>query len=544
MYYRRFSKILLFFVLSLLVTSAISAQIWSSIGLISVIPDAGVNAGSYFMKIHSVDPVEQIVTFTIKQGGREIDQGYVTFDESFVMPEQLKVELVGFAETQRYGHQARLRVSSWIEGEFTRINLPNEFYIGERYNLWAIIKNTGSREALFQIKLTQAGDYVKATDMFRTRGGLLSPRFLDLDVPSRYVRVPPGEQARVDFEDVVVNRQTPKSGSSIFQAADLVFYLYADHSLLDSIMVKGVTSTNLQSGYIVDVNIPNVLIRDMLYRGEAIIHNAGPAHGGVESDKFFFEETTGVLNMDEFRVEIPAFSELRHTFEYRPKITGRQTLNFVFSYNNPFNRKLLDTYQYDVYIVDGVSSYIDQIIHPPEVKFGEEFDVTVVIKNLGPSRQVNMNLYVPGILDAPVKHFIDLSPQSTVVKSFTFEAVGQGINTISVELFPHESAQNEGKNYDPYSEGDLIHKKESSFMIITPLVEGVSVEGVAEEDEMVFIEPIIPLPKAKSVQEQVVYPKEAKEARLIDPGLAIIVVLLVILIILIARLLWGPQNKF
>lgn len=534
-------KIPIYLLLFVLLALGTSANIWMPVGLVSVIPGAGINAGAYFIKIHNVDPIEQIVTFTVKSRGIELDQGYVTFGEAYVIPNKVKIELIDFSEVVRYGFQARLRISNWIEGEFTEVNMPNPFAIGERYTTYATIKNTGSRETLFEVMLSQEGDYDKSADMFKTEGGVMVQRFLDLDQPSLYVRVPPGDEARVIFDNVVANRQTPKSGSSISISANLVFYLLANGQVLDAAFIPNVYTTNTQTGYIAEINIPKVLVRDVLYKGEAVLHNAGPAQGGIESDKFFFEERSGALNMDSYRFDIPAHSELRYVFDFRPKQVGKQTLNFEFSFNSAFNRKFLDSFQYNVEVVEGVSSYIYAINHPPEVRYGEQFDVDIVIKNLGPARNVNMIVSAPGFIDDNIEHFIALSPQSTVVKRFRFTALGEGNSPIIVDLIPHESFQNEGKNYDPYAVGESIHHKESNVLIVTPTVDGVSVTAQADT-KLIFDEPPVPVP-VQPVQEPVVYPQPVVEKQgLINPGLAVIIVLLVILILLIARLLWGPTK--
>jgi len=501
--------------------------------------------GAYFLKIDQVDPYEQIVTFTLKSGGVVLDQGYVTFEEPYVFADKIKIELVDFAQTYRYGMQARLRVSSWSDGRILQANVPEKFHIDNKYTIWANIKNTGAKDTLFQLVFTQVGQYLERSDMYRTPGGLLVPRFLDLESPQAYVRVPPGEEARIEFKHVIPNRaQTSLLGRpSYMKSADLVFYLLANGQLLDSYYIPSVQLTSVQSGFIADVFLPQVMVRDLVYTAEAVLHNAGPAQGGIESDKFYFEENSGATSMDPYRFEIPADSVLRYIFQIRPTKVGKQTFNFEFS----LNRKILDTFSYEVDVVEGISSYIDEIRHAPEVKFGEDFDVDVIIKNLGPTRRVEVRLSSP-VLDAPMKHVLTLNPESTVIKTFSLPAIGQGSTPLVVEVFSRETQQGTMKNYDPYADGEIIHKKESSIMIITPLVAGMQIQEPPKED-IIFKEPTPPEPKYPEprYEEVVVYAEEEepeeKPAPSISPAMAVIIVLLVILIFLIARIIWGPSER-
>ena len=72
MSHRKLTHISIYVLLTVLLSSLASAAIWDPLGLISVIPDDGVNAGDYFLKIHNVDPYEHIVTFTIKYKQKRI----------------------------------------------------------------------------------------------------------------------------------------------------------------------------------------------------------------------------------------------------------------------------------------------------------------------------------------------------------------------------------------------------------------------------------------------------------------------------------------
>ena len=535
-------KTLLYVVISLFMVSIVSAGAWIPIGLIDVHPDTGVNIAGFFIKINSVDRVEQVVTFTLKQRGQEIAQGYVTPQEEFRLKDKVIIQAVSFAEIHRYGDNARLRISSWVDGQITNANSPNYFSFDNKYNIWTQIKNTGFKDTLFEIVFTQDGEYVKQKDMWRTEGGLLVPRFLNLAPYIRYVRIPPGEEARINFDTIIAHTgQTSKLGMPIFKKADLVFYLLAEGQLLDIYTFPDVTLTSVQSGYIEDVILPPVMVRDQAYKGEAIIYNGGFAHGGIESDKFFFEEKTGSIALDPYRFDLPAYSSLRYIFDFRPKSVGKQKLNFDFSLKG----KTLDTYELEVDIVDGVSSYIDSVNHPPEVKFGEEFDVSVIIKNLGPSREVELQFSAPGMLDTPLKHILTLAPQATIIKTFQLTATGQGNNPIVVALVSHESAQDIMKNYDPYAEGDIIHKKESSVMIVTPSIEGISIEPTIPEvivkepvSEIVVEQPPVIIPPADVVQ------PDEQPSKPISPGLAGLIIVLIILALLVARLIWGPGKEF
>jgi len=135
MSHRKLTHISIYVLLTLLLSSLASAATWDPLGLISVIPDDGVNAGDYFLKIHNVDPYEHIVTFTIKYKGQVIDQAYVTPEESYILDNKILIDLVDFAETYRYGPQARLRVFSWADGVILNANAPHEFQIDNKYNV-------------------------------------------------------------------------------------------------------------------------------------------------------------------------------------------------------------------------------------------------------------------------------------------------------------------------------------------------------------------------------------------------------------------------
>lgn len=470
--------------------------------------------GKYQIKVAEIAPEENIIYVQVKKLGKFIGTAYLLPGEPYTIEEELRIELEEFGYIQRLGNTVKLKISFWAGGKIVGYNFPETMHLDDHYESWIDIKNTGVSEATYLVELSQEGDFERFGRTYETAEHKVINELTEIEVPVKYVTIPSGEMRRVTFQ-VSPNRRAAHKGPSIYKEGNMLYNLYHEGKLLQSIQIPDVKVSLKQTGYITDIIIPDVLVKDVEYDGIAKVQNSGHLMSGVASDNFNFELITDGFKTTPglIRKEIPALTKAQWGFKIRPYVTGEHVLDFEFSFVSPFATKkyLFDTFSKKVKVVEGRSTFIKNIVIPMKARVGSTVDIIAEVVNYGSKRTVDLILEAPTLFEEPQKRLLQMPPNSKDFVKFKIEATSPGKNTISMKLFE----QNPSKwniNLDPTENGQLIFSKEESLLVLTP-----DMERVYNQANLVESKPK-PKPKMPVEKEELIEEEHVEEVEeLVEP---------------------------
>lgn len=489
----------------ILMLSAVSANaVWDTdFGVFRVTDKDFVNLGKHSLKIDQVIIEEETVYFTIRKDGQDIDSSYVSIGQPYEMENTLQLKLQGF----KNGY-ALLQIIPWVQAEFVKYNFPEQMYLDERYNTWVEVKNTGAEDAMFRVEIVEEGRATRYGRTYETPEHESVLSLLDVQIPIKFKAIQSETAERVNFHVASNRRQAASGGTGLFRIGTVLYNLYYGDHLLDTIRIPDVeVSIFPKSGYISDVIVPDVMIKNVEYNAAAFLQNTGKLQSSTASHKLRFgikQPANFDMNPEVIADEIPAHTSATWPFKIKAREAGNQEVTFEFYHFNAFtNEKLLfDTFTSSVEVLDGFVIKIDNLIVPDEINLGSKFQAEAIIKNYGPAKQINLVLSSPTLSEIPKKKLIALEPHSQYVTTFDLEAIAPGENEITLDIYEKEGSKYD-TNINPYSEGELITSKAVKLNVKTQEYDKYKVqEKPSEPVEPETTEDI--KPDVKEVEETVV----------------------------------------
>ncbi len=533
--------ILFLIIFSSLSASANALGVWDSEGLTQVFEGHRILVGSnIILKINKIDTS---VFFDVEKLGQPLVSGAVSADTpSFSVENELRVEYIQPSESYKYGAGAYIETSSWVDGKIINHNIPNTMSQEAFYDFYVTVKNTGSKDAKLRVEITQPGVWDRMAWMFRQPSGELVPKLIDIDFPSQFVEVPYNSDKTAVYKSAKPRKDPGKHGRPVEKNGEIVINLYYGETLLDHISVGEVTFDTTKTGYIKNINAPNVMIRDMEYNIDIEVLNSGYTEGITKM--FNLELVSPEFRMEPLikRVDIQPFTSDILKVKIRPLKIGEQNLRFVLSRNRGFSlqdRRIMHEVVVPVKVIGGYSSYIEGLsLEPREIKVGDSFSVDVNLHNYGNTRDVVLRLRAPDLFGVPIEKFIKLNPTSTLTTSFEVTATRPGRVLVIVELLPNQQVTTPGKNYNPVLEEDYIISSRSAYITINGDITQVEETPVAVPDVIEFVEP----PTPKVVVPQLEKEPEAKPVKVNVVTLALVAIIIVISLVLL-RVLSSVKKK-
>jgi len=246
-----------------------------------------LNVNGLVVLIKEVDPDEGLVWVKVHRGGVVLGEGAVFEGEEMQIRDLLKISIDSFSPRLYYGRQATLRFEVNAQGKILFTNFPNHMNYNSRYPVFAVIANTGATDIEFAIELTEPGNFKRQGRVYQTDAHQVISELLKVDRPIKLVTIPSGDSRRVDWL-IGPNRRQSSYSDSIVKVGDVQFNLWAGKELLDSYTLYSVKASTEQSGYIAELHVPLVMIKDVPYDGYTVVQNTGFTSGGVHSRKFGF----------------------------------------------------------------------------------------------------------------------------------------------------------------------------------------------------------------------------------------------------------------
>ncbi len=491
-----FSLIVILF--SLFAASGHALGVWDSEGPIQVFESYKVLIGTSVLRVTKIE--DNTVFFDVEKFGEVIGSGYVSAERTaYTLDKEIRVEYQRPSDVYSYGRGAYIKPYAWVDGKIANHNIPSRMHLLGLYNIFVNVQNTGSKPAKFRVELTQAGEYNPRNLMYKLPSGEESAKILNIDFPFQLVEVPFNSVKTVYYKNIQPKIDPGRHELSTYRSADMVLKLYYGETLIEELNVGRLVIDTGRSGYIKSINAPQVMSRDMEYYIDVEVANTGYTTQGV-SKTFNLELLSPEFRMTPIikRDDIPSFSSKPWSVMLLPLKTGEFDLKFRLSYYKGFSitdKIMLHELSIPVRIIEGYSSYIEQVNVPGDIKLGDEFKVGVNLHNYGNERRLVLKLKAPALLDAPQEKLIRLSPTSTYQATFTLKAAKAGNRIpLTLELLPHQDVLVAGKNYDPNpSESYIINTKTVYIDIDTTTVEQEK-EVKEEKPEVVvkFIEPPVP----------------------------------------------------
>lgn len=493
-----YSKLLLIFLIfSLFAASAQALGVWDSEGPVQVFESYKMMVGTNVLRITKIE--EGSVFFDVEKFGKIIGAGHVSSEHTaYTLDNEIRVEYKRPSDTYSYGMGAYIKPYAWVDGKIANHNIPLRMHLLGTYDLFVSVQNTGSTPAKFRVELTQAGVYNPRTLMYDLGSGVESAKILDIGFPSQLVEVPFNSLKTAYYKSVQPKIDPGRHELSTYRSADMVLKLYYGETLIEELNIGRLVIDTSKSGYIKSINAPQVMTRDMEYYIDVEVANTGYTTQGV-SKTFNLELISPDFRMTPIikRDDLPSFSSKPWSVMIVPLKTGEFDLTFRLTYYKGFSlsdKVILHELSIPVKVVDGYSSYIEQVNIPDPIQVGDEFEVGVNLHNYGNERAVVLKLKAPELLDAPLEKLIRLSPTSTYQATFTLKASKAGNRIpLTLELLPHQDVLVAGKNYDPNpSEKYIINTKTVYVDIGTTTVEPERKLEAAPEVIVKFIEPPVP----------------------------------------------------
>lgn len=493
-----YSKLLLIFLIfSLFAASAQALGAWDSEGLVQVFEGYKMMVGTNVLRITKIEGGS--VFFDVEKFGKIIGAGHVSSEHTaYTLDNEIRVEYKRPSDTYSYGMGAYIKPYAWVDGKIANHNIPLRMHLLGVYDLFVSVQNTGSKPAKFRVELTQAGVYNPRTLMYDLPSGEESAKILDIGFPFQLVEVPFNSLKTAYYKSVQPKIDPGRHELSTYRSADMVLKLYYGETLIEELNIGRLVIDTGKSGYIKSINAPQVMTRDMEYYIDVEVANTGYTTQGV-SKTFNLELISPDFRMTPIikRDDLPSFSSKPWSVMIVPLKTGEFDLTFRLTYYKGFSlsdKIILHELSIPVNVVDGYSSYIEQINIPDTIQVGDEFEIGVNLHNYGNERKVVLKLKAPALLDAPLEKLIRLSPTSTYRATFTLKAAKAGNRIpLTLELLPHQDVLVAGKNYDPNpSEKYIINTKTVYVDIGATTVEPE--RKLEEKPEVIvkFIEPPVP----------------------------------------------------
>ena len=454
---------------SLLFIASASA-VWVPQGAFEVHEGEQLHVAGLQVSIASVDPGEGMVSVIVKRGGVILGRGDLFLGETYEISELLKISIDSLPQEFYYGEQATLRFSAWADARISFTNFPDHMNYNDRYPVYAVIENIGPTELKFAVELTEPGNYARVGRTYETAEHETITELLKVDRPIQFVTIPAGGYGRADWL-IGPNRRQSSYTDTTVKVGDVQFNLYAGDEILDSLTHYSVKASTEQSGFITDIIVPSVLIRDVPVDAHAILQNTGYAQGGINSKNFGLRVISAGFVMDPRSLygQIGANTRDEWGFRLRGLSPGEHILSFQFTLTNTFTttEQVLDTFSIPVTVIDGYSTRITDISVPSDVRLGEKLLIGAVIENLGNERHVDVVLDAPALAEIPLKQRLILPPNRAVPVSFIIEATTYGDVPLTLTLYDREGTK-ENTNIDPYSRGREIARKDIKLVIPDP----------------------------------------------------------------------------
>jgi len=429
-----------------------------------------LNVKGLVVLVKEVDPDEGLVWVKIRRGGEVLGEGVVFEGEEMQIRDLLKISIDSFSPRLYYGRQATLRFQVNAQAKILFTNFPNHLNYNDRYPVFAVIANTGATDMEFAIELTEPGNFKRKGRVYQTDSHQVISELLKVDRPIKLVTIASGESKRVNWL-IGPNRRQSSYSDSIVKVGDVSFNLWAGNELLDSFTLYSVKASTEQSGYIAELYVPLVMIKDVPYEGYAVVQNSGHTYGGVNSRKFGLRVAHPQFTMDQGEIydDINPWTKDEWGFNLRAYKPGDYQVKFEFVLFDPFTHTetILDTFTVPIQVLDGFSTRIAEVTLPDEVSLGDNFLLGIVIENVGEARQLDLVVDAPVLTEISQKRRLSLPTNGLVPVSYTLEATTYGKIPITLTLYEKKGSK-ENINLDPYTNGRVIEKKTVYLNIPNP----------------------------------------------------------------------------
>ena len=475
---------MLVFSLALLIAlSAVpSLAVWDdTTGVIWVSQGEKVSLGEHSVRVVDASVDEGVPFIEVQRRSNFLYKGFIEVDKPVAIKNEIFVEYLGSSARFHYGPQVKLRISQWVDGKIVNARFPRYMNRESFYNTWLEVENTGTKDALFRTELTQSGKYNAASGMYLAPDGKIVPILLDLQFPVQDVRIPYGITERVAYNMVAPNRKQNsllgnpdvRAGNSVEKQGDVVFRLFFKDHLLDEVMIKDVRYGPSPSGYIDDMDLPDLLVNNEQYEARVSITNAGPGGNNIDSNKLNLELATKGFTLGLSSDKLTKTSDLQVSddllrkgmltgekndwrFTITPHVpAGEYVLEFrLWQNRHDYLFSTYDVFTKKVTVIENYNNLIKKFEVPPSAVAGTQIHARVTLSNVGIGQLLNVNVRAPSLLDGPVKRVLTIPSGSDMVLDYFIPAMVSGPAPITVEVYPHQAS-----NYkwnDPYSESGYV----------------------------------------------------------------------------------------
>jgi len=455
-----------------------SLAIWDdTTGVIWVNQGELVSLGEHSVRVIDASVDEGVPFIEIKRRANSLYKGFIETGKPVEIKNEIFVEYMGSSARFHYGPQVKLRVSQWVDGKILNARFPRYMNRESFYNTWLDVENTGTKDALFRTELTQAGQYNAASGMYLAPDGKIVPILLDLQFPVQDVRIPYGVTERVAYNYVAPNRKQNsllgnpdvRAGNAVEKQGDVVFRLFFKNQLLDELTIPDVRYGPSPSGYIDDMDLPDILINNEPYESKVTVTNAGPGGNNIDSNKLNLELTTKGFTIGLSSDKLTKTSDLQVSdnllrkgmltgekndwrFTITPHVpAGEYDLEFrLWQNRHDYLYSTYDVFTKRVTVIENFNKLIKKFEVPPSAVAGSQIHARVTLSNVGMGQLLNVNVRAPSLLDGPVKRVLTIPSGSEMVLDYFIPAMVSGPAPVTVEVYPHQASND--KWNDPYSE--------------------------------------------------------------------------------------------
>ena len=474
--------------------------VWDdSTGVIWVSEGETLSLGQHSLKVIDASADEGVPFIEIKRKGNILYKGFIETDKPVQVEHEIFVEYLGSTHKVNYGAQIKLRVYQWVDAKIVNARFPRYLNRETRYNVWLEVESTGAKDAVFNTQLTQEGAYNIRSGQYVLPDGTPTPIILDLAFPTQNVYIPGSTLVRVKYNDISGNRRQTsllgdpqvRAGNSIEKNANVVFNLYFKGQILDSVTIPNVGYGKSPSGYIPDIEFPDVLVQNQEYEAKAFVTNGAPGGNTIDAGKINLQLLTKGFTLGDSSNKLKKSPELQisedllrkglltgETDDWRFTITpnvpaGEYDVTFrLWQNRHSYLYSTYDEFTKHVRVLANPNRIIDKVILPPSVTVGENIPIEVRLNNVGIGKLVNVNVRAPTLLDSPAKKVVTVPTDSTLSIFFTIPALVAGRAPVTVEVYPHKAS-----NYkwnDPYAESGARIDSVTKNVEVLGLEEGES----------------------------------------------------------------------
>lgn len=454
------------------------SAVWDdTTGTIWVTQGDMVSLGEHTIKVIDASVDEGVPFIEVRRRSNVLYKGFIELDKPVEIKDEVLVQYLGSTQRFHYGPQIKLRAYQWVDGRITSVRFPQYMNREAFYNAWLEVANTGVKDAVFRTELTQAGKYDAKSGRYIMPDGTTKAILLDLQFPVQDVRIPYGVTERVAYNYVAPNRRQQsllgdaevRAGNSIEKSGDVVYRLFFKDQLLDEVTIPNVGYGKSPSGYIDDIDLPDLMVRNELYESKATITNAGPGGNNIDTGKLNLQLMTKGFTLGLSSNKLKKTPELQVSDDLLRKgmLTGEKNVwRFTITANVPAGEYELEfrlwqnrhDYLYSTYdvfrkritVLENFNKLITKVDLPPSVEVGSQIPLSVTLNNVGIGKLINLNVRAPSLLDGPVKRVMTIPADSYMVVDYQIPAMVSGDAPISVDVYEHKAS-----NYkwnDPYSE--------------------------------------------------------------------------------------------